>query len=82
MRFTTCSSGNKIFATSQRAQTPLPGAADLPVLGQLVHLHLQTLNLVSKVLLEEPVGLHGRVAFSLRLFASAFESWEGGGGVV
>lgn len=63
-----------LLCVVSRAQAPLLGGAVLPVLGQLLHLHLQTLDLVSKVLLEEPVGLQGRVPLSLRLFASAFES--------
>ena len=37
---------------------------------QLLHLHLQTLDLVSELLLEEPVGLQSQVPLSLRLFAS------------
>lgn len=35
----------------------VPPTQTLPVLSQLLHLHLQTLNFVSKVLFEEPVGL-------------------------
>lgn len=32
-----------------------PGALSSPLPGELVHLHLQTVDLVSEVLLEEPV---------------------------
>lgn len=70
--------GFEVFALPQREQALLLGGAVLPVHGQLLHLHLQTFNLVSEVLLEEPVGLQGRVPLSLRLSVSAFESWGGG----
>lgn len=80
--FTPGSSEILVFVLLQRAAAPpLGGAVLLPVLGQLLHLCLQTLDLVSKVLLEEPVGLQGRVSLSLRLLASAIESRGDGEGV-
>lgn len=48
--------GTKIIHNIQRKKAKGRGRQTLPVLSQLLHLRLQALNFVSKVLFEEPIG--------------------------
>lgn len=52
-----------------------PGALSSPLPGELLHFQLQTVYLVSEVLLEEPVVQLGRLAASLSLAQSGCEPY-------
>lgn len=55
---------------------PAQAALSSPLPGELLHFQLQTVNLVSKVLLEEPVVQLSRLATSLSLAQSGCEPHE------
>uniref|UniRef100_A0A0E9PYX6 Uncharacterized protein n=1 Tax=Anguilla anguilla TaxID=7936 RepID=A0A0E9PYX6_ANGAN len=48
----------------------------MPLLHQLLHLQLQALDLVTKLLLEEPVGFVGQVPLPLGLPGSLFQLFD------